>query len=116
MYKMAISTTCASIHSSTAVVWALGRDCSLLQLRQQCSNATTTKKVDDALLQRGGRALACTHVRAANRPAISLYQSLGLKIGELEFPEWFDYWHGGYTLEASCEEIITRVQAKYRGR
>ena len=99
----------------------MGRDCSLLQLRQQCSNATTTKKVDDALLQRGGRALACTHVRAANRPAaISLYQSsLGLLeiIGELEFPEWFD-WHGGYTLEeASCrEEIITRrVEAKYRG-
>ena len=101
----------------------MGRDCSLLQLRQQCSNATTPKKVDDdALLQRGGRALslACTRVRAANRPAISLYQSsLGLLeiIGELEFPEWFD-WHGGYTLEeASCrEEIITRrVEAKYRG-
>ena len=60
-------------------------------------------------------AVISLHVRAANRPAISLYQSLGLKVGELEFPEWFD-WHGGHTLEASCEEIIAKVQAKYRGR
>ena len=57
-------------------------------------------------------------VRAANRPAIRLYQSSlgGLEIGELEFPdEWFDCWHGGYTLEASSyEEIITRrVEAQY---
>ena len=30
---------------------------------------------------------------------------------ELEFPEWFD-WHRGYTIEASCEEIIAKVEAK----
>jgi ribosomal protein S18 acetylase RimI-like enzyme len=51
------------------------------------------------------------HVRAANRPATSLYRSLGLEIGELEFPHWFD-WHGGYELEASCEEVIGKVKAR----
>ena len=71
------------------------------------SLVTSTAKV---LAERGVPTISL-HVRAANRPAIRLYAgSLGMEMGDNEFPPWYD-WHGGYHLEASSAEIAAKARS-----
>uniref|UniRef100_A0A7S0A037 N-acetyltransferase domain-containing protein n=1 Tax=Pyrodinium bahamense TaxID=73915 RepID=A0A7S0A037_9DINO len=44
------------------------------------------------------------HVRAANYPAIRLYKSLGLEVGDNVYPPWYD-WHGGYLFCGSSKQL-----------
>jgi ribosomal protein S18 acetylase RimI-like enzyme len=50
------------------------------------------------------------HVRACNHPAIKLYESLGLRKGDLEFPGWYD-WHGGHHMVGKAKDIAALASA-----
>ena len=51
------------------------------------------------------------HCRACNHPALRLYTSLGFKLGELEFPNWYS-WHGGHFLEGSVQLVAARARER----
>ena len=67
------------------------------------------QKVASALLAGAATAVGggsvSLDVRAANAPAIRLYESLGFQFGDLEHPGFLD-WDGGYSGGGSAREIV----------
>ena len=58
-----------------------------------------------ALEMRGGAATLSLDVRAANTPAIKLYESLGFHFGANSYPSFLD-WDGGFEGQANAADVL----------
>jgi len=59
---------------------------------------------------RGGGASLCLDVRAANVPAIKLYEGLGFAFGDNSYPGFLD-WDGGFEGQADASAVLSRKPA-----
>merc|ERR1712060_889691 len=57
-----------------------------------------------------GSGSLCLDVRAANIPAIKLYQQLGFQMGALQHPGFLD-WDGGYDGQADAATVKAKLPA-----